>query len=95
MAGGKGTGLSSATSLLRHTQSSFQLLSFHMLLSSLPAARISGVLPDTSESSSSGCSSLVGQQLQRQKSIPAYLFLPWHLAGAWLSTCIFLSGCGE
>lgn len=38
-----------------------------------PTARISGVLPDASEPFSSGHSSLVEQQLQRQKNIPAYV----------------------
>lgn len=94
--GAEGTGLSSATSLLRPTAlSSFSPFICFCLPHVVPAARISGVLPDICESSSSGCSSLVGQQLQRQKNIPAYLFLPWHFAGAWLSICIFVAGCGE
>lgn len=38
-----------------------------------PTARISGVLPHACEPFSSGHSSLVGQQLQRQKNIPAYV----------------------
>lgn len=53
--------------------SSFSPFACFCLPHIVPAARISGVLPDTSEPSSSCHSSLVGQQLQRQKNIPAYV----------------------